>query len=37
MEDHTGEIWATTFDEAATSLLQMSVKELYMLQYEFLL
>ncbi|XP_057828007.2 replication protein A 70 kDa DNA-binding subunit C-like [Cryptomeria japonica] len=32
--DHTGTLWATAFDEVGTNLLQISAKDLYMLQYD---
>ena len=33
IEDPTGGLWATAFDEAATKLIGMPAKELYMLQF----
>ncbi|GLJ17696.1 hypothetical protein SUGI_0308820 [Cryptomeria japonica] len=34
LQDHTGTLWATAFDEVGTNLLQISTKDLYMLQYD---
>ncbi|XP_057837225.2 replication protein A 70 kDa DNA-binding subunit A-like [Cryptomeria japonica] len=34
LQDHTGALWATAFDEVGTNILQISAKELYMLQYD---
>ncbi|XP_059070628.1 replication protein A 70 kDa DNA-binding subunit C-like [Cryptomeria japonica] len=34
LQDHTGSLWGTAFDEVGTNLLGMSAKELYMLQYD---
>ena len=34
LEDHTGSLWATAFDETTTKLLCMPAKELYMLQFD---
>ncbi|GLJ10396.1 hypothetical protein SUGI_0127410 [Cryptomeria japonica] len=35
LQDHTGSLWGTAFDEVGTNLLGISAKELYMLQYDF--
>ncbi|XP_059064339.1 replication protein A 70 kDa DNA-binding subunit C-like [Cryptomeria japonica] len=34
LQDHTDTLWATGFDEVGTNLLQISAKDLYMLQYD---
>lgn len=34
LQDQTGIVWASAFDEVGTELLALSAKELYMLQYE---
>ncbi|XP_059076451.1 replication protein A 70 kDa DNA-binding subunit A-like [Cryptomeria japonica] len=34
LQDHTGALWATAFDEVGIDILQISAKELYMLQYD---
>ncbi|GLJ24972.1 hypothetical protein SUGI_0478060 [Cryptomeria japonica] len=34
LQDHTGSLWGTAFDEVGTNLLGISAKELYMLQYD---
>ncbi|GLJ04976.1 hypothetical protein SUGI_0008190 [Cryptomeria japonica] len=34
LQDHTGTLWAIAFDEVGTNLLQISAKDLYMLQYD---
>ncbi|XP_057859849.2 replication protein A 70 kDa DNA-binding subunit C-like [Cryptomeria japonica] len=35
LQDHTGSLWATAFDKIGINLLNISAKDLYMLQYDF--